>query len=308
MDSFAEKLLWNPARSLELLAVSACAAMWVWAAARWWRNRSVVAYQPRRPVPWHAIDLILVLAVYLALLAGLSRLASVVLGPEETQAPAAYGSGRSTTEHVVGQLIAEGNLWVLLLCGISAAVVAPVSEEFFFRVLLQGWLEALEHRGRRLMPALRRLMPRGSGPIVLTSLLFARLHFRVEAPQLSARFLIVLLASDAIARLAALAFAVGWLRGSVGATAADLGWAPERIPRDIKLGAVAFMAVAIPIYTMQLGLRLLLPEYIAPDPIPLFFFALALGMLYYRTHRIAPLIVLHAGLNGTSLALVWLCS
>ena len=80
----------------------------------------------------------------------------------------------------MGQLIAEGNVWVFLLCVISAAVVAPISEEFLFRVLLQGWLEALEHRWRRQMPTLRRLIPRGTGPILLTSLLFARLHFRVE--------------------------------------------------------------------------------------------------------------------------------
>ena len=51
-----------------------------------------------------------------------------------------------------------------------------------------------------------------------------------------------------------------------------------------------------------------LPEYIAPDPFPLFFFAVALGAVYYRTHRIVPVIVLHAVLNGTSLVLAWLGS
>jgi len=40
--------------------------------------------------------------------------------------------------------------------------------------------------------------------------------------------------------------------------------------------------------------------------VPLFFFALVLGTLYYRTHRLLPLIVLHAALNGTSLLLAWL--
>ena len=143
-------------------------------------------------------------------------LASVVLGPEATQAPAAYDPGKTTTEHVVGQLIAEGNVWVFLLCFVSAAVVAPVSEEFLFRVLLQGWLEALEHRWRRRMPTLRRLIPRGVGPIVLASLVFARLHFRVGAPQLSADFLIFLLAGNAVASVLAMAFAVEWMRWRVG--------------------------------------------------------------------------------------------
>jgi membrane protease YdiL (CAAX protease family) len=57
---------------------------------------------------------------------------------------------------------------------------------------------------------------------------------------------------------------------------------------------------------MQFYIPLLLPDYIAPDPIPLFFFSVALGAIYHRTHRLAPLIVLHAALNGTSLMLVWL--
>jgi membrane protease YdiL (CAAX protease family) len=308
MPLFAEQLPWNPVLSVELLAVSACAAMWIWMAAQWWQGRSVIAYQPRRPVPWHATDLALVVVVYLAVLYGFIELSSVILGPEAAQGSAVHGPGESTTEHIVGQLIAKGNVWVLLLCGISATIVAPVSEEFFFRVLLQGWLEAVQHRWRRQILTLRRLVPNGAGPIVLTSLLFARMHFRVDAPQFSARFLIALLAGDAIARLLALAFAVGWLRGHVGATAADLGWAPEETLGDIKLGLAAFLALAVPIYAMQLGLRCRLPEYIAPDPVPLFFFALALGVVYARTHRLAPLIVLHAALNGTSLALVWLAS
>jgi len=50
----------------------------------------------------------------------------------------------------------------------------------------------------------------------------------------------------------------------------------------------------------------LLPPDVAPDPIPLFFFALALGILYLRTHRISAPITLHVALNGTSLALAWL--
>ena len=252
MPLFAEQLPWNPIVPVAVLAVTACAAMWVWLVARWWRRQSVVSYQPRRPVPWHAVDLAAVVVFYLALQSGLIELAGVVLGPRAMQAPAAYGPGESTTEHMVGQLIAEGNVWVFLLCGISAAVVAPVSEEFLFRVLLQGWLEALEHRWRRKMATLRRLIPRGVGPILLTSLLFARLHFRVErAAGRAPDFLIFLLAGDAVARLLAMAFAVGWLRWRVGATAADLGWTPGNTKGDIRLGLAGFVAVAVPVYAMQ---------------------------------------------------------
>ncbi len=208
----------------------------------------------------------------------------------------------------MAQLVTEGNVWVLLLCVVSAAIVAPVTEEFFFRVLLQGCLAAWQHRWRRQMPTLRRLIPGGIGPIVLTSLLFARMHFRVDTPQFNVRFLLFLLAGDAVVRLLALAFTVGWLRWRVGATAADLGWAPACVLGDVKLGLAAFAAVAAPVYAVQMGLRCLLPECIAPDPVPLFFLALVLGTLYYRTNRMTPSVVLHAALNGTSLVLAWLGS
>jgi membrane protease YdiL (CAAX protease family) len=41
-------------------------------------------------------------------------------------------------------------------------------------------------------------------------------------------------------------------------------------------------------------------------PVPLFFYALALGYLYNRTHRIAPSIVAHLALNSTSMAMLFL--
>jgi membrane protease YdiL (CAAX protease family) len=308
MYAVASQLSWNLLASAVMFAVSACVAVWAWIAARLWQRQAIVPYQPRRPVPWRAIDLAVAAACYVVLQSGIIASAVVFLGPEATRAPAIYDATGAKTEHVVAQLMSEGNVWALLLCVVSAAIVAPISEEFFFRVLLQGGLEAWQHRWRRQMPTLRRLFPGGLGPIMFTSLLFARLHFRVAAPQFNVRFLMFLLAGDAVARVLALAFAVGWMRWRVGATAADLGWAPGNLLGDVKLGLAAFAAVAAPVYAAQAGLRCVLPECIAPDPLPLFFLALVLGTLYYRTHRIVPSVVLHVALNGTSLMLAWLGS
>ena len=296
----------NPLESVALMAVVACVAVWAWVGERWWRGQIVVVYQPRSPVPWHLGDLAWIVLFYLAMEAGAIKLVSVLLGPGGMQPDAGLGADKSTTVHVVGQLIAEGNPWVLLLCGVSAILVAPATEEFFFRVLLQGWLEALQHRWRRHVPTLRRVLPLGVGPIVLTSIVFARMHFRVESPKYSAAFLVLLLAVDAVARLLSVVFAIVFLRLRAGATAADLGWTPRKLLGDVELGFMAFLAVAVPVYAMQAGLIEWLPESIAPDPIPLFFFALALGFLYFRTHRIAPAIVLHAVFNGMSLAMAWM--
>jgi membrane protease YdiL (CAAX protease family) len=42
-----------------------------------------------------------------------------------------------------------------------------------------------------------------------------------------------------------------------------------------------------------------------PEPVPLFFLALILGYLYYRTHRIVPCIVAHAVFNAFTMIVLW---
>lgn len=43
-----------------------------------------------------------------------------------------------------------------------------------------------------------------------------------------------------------------------------------------------------------------------PDPVALFFLALALGYVYQRTHCLLPCMIVHACLNGTTMLLLWL--
>lgn len=293
---------------LSAMAVAcwACLAVWMMVAGRMRRGMAVLPYQPRRGVPWQPIDLLMVLAVYLVAMVVARLLAEVSLGAEVTRPLDMYDVKEASSEHMLARLLAGANVWILLLCGLSAVVVAPIVEEFFFRLLLQGWLESRQRRLRPAMPTLRRLVPGAVGPIVLTSFLFARAHFRVEVPMMNVRFVAFMLAGDGLAKLLAMVFAIGLLRVRVGATAVDLGWVPNKFFADVRLGLLAFAGVAAPIYAAQLVLALLLPKYLAPDPFVLFFFAIALGTLYYRTHRVVPVIVLHMSLNVTSLAMAWL--
>ena len=104
------------------------------------------------------------------------------------------------------------------------------------------------------------------------------------------------------------ALAIVFLQVGVGATAADLGWKPQKLGADARLGLAALLAVTPPVLVLQLALMLLVKrtgvDY-APDPIPLFFLALVLGYLYRRTHRLAPSLVLHMAFNATSIALLF---
>jgi membrane protease YdiL (CAAX protease family) len=124
------------------------------------------------------------------------------------------------SEHPLVKLIKDQpNVGLLALASFSAVVVAPVSEELLFRVVLQGWLE------RRV----RLLRRRG---------------FRLA----------------------------GWLPG---------------LP---ILVSAAFFA------TMHQGY----------DRIALFVLAIFLGYLYQRTHRIFPSIVLHGCVNAVAVLQLWL--
>ena len=64
---------------------------------------------------------------------------------------------------------------VLLLATVAATIVAPLAEEFLFRVILQGWLEKREIQ-RRLRHGGDPDQPAGWTPIMVSGIIFALLH------------------------------------------------------------------------------------------------------------------------------------
>jgi membrane protease YdiL (CAAX protease family) len=219
-----------------------------------------------------------------------------------------YDVDKADTTHLITRLVEHyrSNPVVLLLCALSAVVAAPITEEFLYRLLLQGWLERVWEHGRGRMPVLRRLLPGGAAPILPVAVVFALAHFRTPQSPRNPEFFMFILLGFEVASLATIVFAVALLKVRVRATAADLGWNLRELPGDVVRGVLAFLLIAAPLYATQIGLRTLLPKYLPPDPFTLFPFALLLGFLYHRTHRLAPSIVLHMSLNGTTLLLLWL--
>ena len=327
--------------TLAVILVSAPA--WIAIGRKILRREPLVPYEGRRPVPWKTGDVAAILGVYfLPLLLGLAVFA--FQGPSDEElaldpnislpatAEAADGEEVGLDSQVVREaiereinrirtteisaseevdthhsaidlLLQDGTVLTWVLCFVAAVIVAPVAEEFLFRLVLQGWLESVEHRGRR--QGMRRLA-RGAQPILVSSLLFAAIHFRLAEPAADPDHLRTAFAAQICWSLLVVVYAVAWLRFRIpDLTAADLGIDPRRIKSDIGLGLVTFLAVACPIYLLQFVLTSFWPNMV-PDPISLFFLALALGFLYYRTHRLLPSIVLHMALNGASLLMVWL--
>jgi membrane protease YdiL (CAAX protease family) len=287
-----------------LVALLAGLCVWAWLFTRRRRGVPLVAYEPRRQVPWtgrHALAIVLGHRIALELA---PLVIAGVLGISPLPAAGAGPPAHAATDHPVSQLLREQpGLGTLLACIVAVALVAPVVEEFVFRIVLQGWLEAEEVRGRRLHPGERRL-PRGAASIGLVSLVFALLHYRTAGPAVSSQFLLASVIGSGVANLLVLGGGVWLLRRTAGTTWADLGLTPVRLRRDVCLGLVAFLAAAPLVYVTQALALLLVPQWMAADPAGLFVFALALGLLYFRTHRAVPVMVVHMALNATTLALL----
>jgi membrane protease YdiL (CAAX protease family) len=304
-----------------LLVLGATAAFWFTVVHRWRAGRPVLPYEPRPSTPWDALDLLVVLMFFVgtASVAGLVVHQGLRFEPPDRREDAAVESesasttndmadkeaesdqGETVEEAVLDQDTAHpilhlvlGGGWTALIVGaLSVILVAPLAEEFLFRLLLQGWLQ-------RVLP-----VPRGLVPIGVSSLVFASLHIRTGSPPADSDYLLATFAmaiSNGAIYLSTMLLSVIWIQARHRLTLAQWGIVPDRIGDDIRLGLLALIGTFVPVMALQFLLQLApLPKGIATDPIPLFVLAAALGLLYYRTGRILPSIVLHLCFNLANL-------
>jgi len=284
--------------TLVLLAILACAAVWATMAVRWLRRLPVLPYQPRRSVPWRTIDVVLLVMVYfiappLVLQASLAWFDVPIVAEAETTKVAPLDDS-----HLLSRVLVESpDAWTILLGVESAIIIAPLTEELIFRLLLQGWLESVERRLRRRVAWLRRIVA-GVIPVAPVALLFAAMHFRTPGPRMELPVVVLVLSASSAASLLTVAVSVCWLRFAAGATLADFGIVPGKLAGDLRIGALALLAVTVPVLAIMFDVSKLLPKNVVADPIPILFLAVALGILYYRTHRIVPSIALHMAFNA----------
>jgi membrane protease YdiL (CAAX protease family) len=281
-----------------VLALTACLGIWGWVVARWLLGLPVIPYQSRRPVPWRSIDVLLVVIFFVVTPTIVLHESRVLLnnGPDVSKIETAKDAPLDT-DHPLHRVLMEGHkTWPVVVCVLLAIVVAPITEELVFRLVLQGWFEAAERRMRRQMPWLRRIVA-GLVPVLTVALLFAAIHYRKPGPRQDLPQLVFQLQFALVASLATIAFAVCWLKFAAGATLADFGIVPSKIGSDIRLGLITFFAVTPPVYAVAIAAKSLLPNVPVTDPFPIFFLAIALGTLYYRTHRVVPSLVLHMAFN-----------
>jgi membrane protease YdiL (CAAX protease family) len=168
----------------------------------------------------------------------------------------------------------------LMLSGFTAVIVAPLAEEYFFRVLLQGWCERIAAAGADLLSLfLGGAASPGSQPTAATpgkTIASPDSHeppVEPDNPYASPR------AVDGHASVAP--------TPQASTVEAEAVAPPSLWPIGLSAGLFAAMHVSH-----------------GPDPIPLFLLALGLGYLYQRTHRILPCLVVHFLLNSCSMVML----
>ncbi|HVX61848.1 MAG TPA: CPBP family intramembrane glutamic endopeptidase [Pirellulales bacterium] len=191
-------------------------------------------------------------------------------------------------EHPIITLLKEHRQpWLLALCAFSAVIVAPLAEEFFFRVLLQGWLESL---GERMAP-LRgdfRTDPTDSGKSHTDQVYEDKLAASPGNRTLDRE--------NPYAAPGSMAATPELSREESGpATSDGRAEGPNAGGMRWRSASVAISSLVFSLLHLGHG----------ADPVPLFFLALALGYLYQRTGRLLPSVVVHFCLNTCSLIALW---
>jgi len=185
----------------------------------------------------------------------------------------------------------------LVVAFFMLVIVAPLIEEFLFRLLLQGWLEAKLRQFR---------VPSASGvAIVAVSLCFASLHTGKQSPG-SVQAFFYGFSVQIILALSIFAGGMIYLvrKRNVKITSCLFGTERFFHPQFFSRMGYCFLAIVL---IFSVGALLLVAYSIdTVRPIVIFFFALLLGTVYSRTNNLSYCILLHAFWNGTLLALIWL--
>lgn len=334
---------------------------WFLAIVRLSRGQPLLAYEPRRPVPWGLIDLILVVVVLILGAFGSSYLLKSQFGPgagTENQpftlqqsmliimadtamkagtmlivtplimlrtgctwrdlgivpkeagrdiaiglaafcmlAPIVYTIQAALTllqpyKHpLIDMLTQNPSVQLFALLAFSAAILAPLSEEWAFRVLLQGWLERLvSHTGNAFHLLFGGISP--AEPVILQD--FQTQPSPPGAMPAPADGITFLSPNETVPP------GIHWIDPSNS----DASPLPFSAAVTLEASSPSLWKLWLPIYLSSIIFALMHFSH-GLAWIPLTILAFGLGYIYQRTHRILPSITVHFCLNALSMAAFW---
>jgi membrane protease YdiL (CAAX protease family) len=195
---------------------------------------------------------------------------------------------KETSHPLVGLLREEPTTWFFVMSAFSAVLVAPIVEEFFFRVLLQGWLETVFYR----QSLQRRGMPTSTSTGTWRDGSADDTHGHSDVAEAD---------SDGGQRPAPRDLGRNPFAARRMAAMQDEDASSSAARRSILITHPSGWAIVISALLFAIA-----HSGHGPDPIALFVLALGLGYVYQRTHRVLPCIVVHMMLNGLTLYNLWL--
>ena len=263
----------------------------------------IISEKDRYSVPWDGFDVVVLFILWISLTIACLHGVLLLSGSGNVEAP----SPRTVTDkHPLTQLLEQGRKQpvILLVAFLCAVILTPMTEEFLFRLVFQGWLQKKtaslwnvpSEKNAKYLP--------GGLSVFGVSLVFAAMHGGQRSEH-SVEVLFYGISGLAIANLLTLCIGVSYLAITRRASRRELGFSSNHLTFDLLLGCGTFILCGPAILFLNMLLRSAFPEN-ATDPIPLFLFSIALGCLYFKTRRLLPSIVMHACLNGFSFfALIW---
>lgn len=210
----------------------------------------------------------------------------------------------SKTAHPVLVFLRENpspKKYLFIIC--FTALLAPILEEFLFRLLLQGWFDARE---RELF-----VRKKGNGwrSVFLTTIIFCLLHYRSAQNDFPTETMFWLQNSIYFCVSVFVLLSCVWLlHGNLKLSLREIGLDFSHWKNDVRLGVFVFTAFATPSYLLLALVNPLLSPYCAGDFIALFPISLGFGLLYWRTRRLLPSVVAHSLFNGFAILNCWALS
>ncbi|MEX2111840.1 MAG: CPBP family intramembrane glutamic endopeptidase [Pirellulales bacterium] len=267
-----------------MLALLAGSLM-VWAALvdRGVKRHAPLIYEPRLPVPWSGLDVIVLGITVLLLQSLLVGAAAVATGTEPTMKSPA----------VLGAIVVSRGVWLLFAIGYLVRRAGAYADDMGFD--LRRWRYDLRVAGLTFLAA---IVPVYGAQLVLTQVFgykseHALVQLSKEAPNAGVLLLVSLaavLVAPLVEEFMVRVVLQGWLekkqqeyrqrRGDLSESPAGFG--------PIVVSAAIFAAL-----------------HGWPDAIALFLLSLFLGYVYQRTHRIVAPLAIHVLVNSLAMFELW---
>ncbi|MDR0391021.1 MAG: CPBP family intramembrane metalloprotease [Planctomycetaceae bacterium] len=205
-------------------------------------------------------------------------------------------------EHPLIQLLKKDKrILTILIVFMCAVIAAPLWEEFLFRGVLITWLidSTTEHLPKLGYNNTSTKLVSTTLAIILPASLFAIQHAGGKNEN-STSILFMLIFVSMLTNFIMLAFGTFYLTIIRKFTLAQIGF--QSIKKiDIWIAFIVSIILIPIILLLTFKLREMFPELVI-DPVPLFIFAIVLGIIFLITRRLLPCILMHTFLNGISFA------